>query len=126
MIAAGLGFRDGAEPADFIAAVEAALDAARLPHSALSRLAAPETKAAHAGLTEAAERLALPLTAVPLASMHASAPGCATRSVRALALFGVPSVAEACALAAAGRDARLVQPRLALGPATCALAEGGP
>jgi len=40
-----------------------------------------------------------------------------------IALAGVPSVAEAAALAAAGPDARLIVPRIAVGPATCALAE---
>jgi cobalt-precorrin 5A hydrolase len=39
-----------------------------------------------------------------------------------LALAGVPSVAEAAALAAAGPKARLILPRIVVGPATCALA----
>jgi cobalt-precorrin 5A hydrolase len=40
----------------------------------------------------------------------------------------VPSVAEAAALAAGGPAARLIAPRIAVGPATCALADsrGGP
>jgi cobalt-precorrin 5A hydrolase len=40
-------------------------------------------------------------------------------------LTGVPSVSEAAALAAAGPDARLIAPRVAVGPATCALAITG-
>jgi cobalt-precorrin 5A hydrolase len=43
--------------------------------------------------------------------------------VRALA--GVPSVAEAAALAAGGPKARLILPRIVVGPVTCALAESG-
>jgi cobalt-precorrin 5A hydrolase len=39
-----------------------------------------------------------------------------------LALTGVPSVAEAAALAAAGPLAHLIGPRLVIGSATCALA----
>jgi cobalt-precorrin 5A hydrolase len=39
--------------------------------------------------------------------------------------MGVGSVAEAAALAAGGPDARLVVPRIAIGPATCALAASG-
>jgi len=35
---------------------------------------------------------------------------------------GVPSVAEAAALAAAGPSAQLISPRLVIGSATCALA----
>ena len=44
---------------------------------------------------------------------------------RVLALTGVPSVSEAAALAAAGPTARLIAPRIAVGPATCALAAVG-
>jgi cobalt-precorrin 5A hydrolase len=40
-----------------------------------------------------------------------------------MALMGVPSVAEAAALAAAGPSARLLAARIALGPVTCALAQ---
>jgi cobalt-precorrin 5A hydrolase len=39
------------------------------------------------------------------------------------ALAGVPSVAEAAALAAGGPKARLILPRIVVGPVTCALAE---
>ena len=48
-----------------------------------------------------------------------------TRSERVLALTGVPSVAEAAALAAAGPSARLIGPRIVMGAATCALAATG-
>jgi cobalt-precorrin 5A hydrolase len=48
-----------------------------------------------------------------------------TRSERVLAMTGVPSVSEAAALAAAGPGARLLAPRVAVGPATCALAITG-
>ena len=53
----------------------------------------------------------------------ASARG-ATCSQRVLALAGVPSVAEAAALAAGRAEARLVLPRIVVGPVTCALASG--
>jgi cobalt-precorrin 5A hydrolase len=39
-----------------------------------------------------------------------------------LALMGIPSVAEAAALAGGGLSARLILPRIAVGSATCALA----
>ena len=47
-----------------------------------------------------------------------------TRSARSMDTFNVHSVAEAAALAAAGPGARLLAPRVAVGPVTCALAEG--
>jgi cobalt-precorrin 5A hydrolase len=43
-------------------------------------------------------------------------------SPRVKALMGVPSVAEAAALAAAGPKSTLVLPRIAVGPVTCAIA----
>jgi len=46
-------------------------------------------------------------------------------SQRVVALMGVPSVAEAAALAAGGATARLLVSRIAIGPATCALATTG-
>jgi cobalt-precorrin 5A hydrolase len=48
-----------------------------------------------------------------------------TRSERVLALSGVPSLAEAAALAAAGPSSSLIVSRLVLGAATCALASSG-
>jgi cobalt-precorrin 5A hydrolase len=49
----------------------------------------------------------------------------ATRSGRVFGLMGVGSVAEAAALAASGPDARLIVPRVVVGPATCAVASSG-
>jgi cobalt-precorrin 5A hydrolase len=48
-----------------------------------------------------------------------------TRSEFSQAVAGTPSVSEAAALAAAGADARLLGPRIAVGPVTCALAITG-
>jgi len=62
---------------------------------------------------------------VPKSALDAASGRTATRSERVHALIGVPSVAEAAALAAAGPLAQLIGPRLAVGPATCALAVSG-
>ena len=62
---------------------------------------------------------------VPQADLEAAGARVVTRSERVLALMGVPSVAEAAALAAAGPASRLLGPRVAVGPATCALAITG-
>jgi cobalt-precorrin 5A hydrolase len=47
-----------------------------------------------------------------------------TISPYSLAAIGLPSVAETAALAAAGRKARLLVPRVATKEATCAIAVG--
>ncbi len=59
-----------------------------------------------------------------IAEPAGDAPGMLTRSAASLAATGTGSASEAAALAAAGPGARLLGPRLVLGPVTCALAEG--
>ena len=119
MIVAGLGCRRGCDAADVIAAVR---QAEALAGVAAGALAAPWFKAQEAGLHAAAATLGLPLIVVEDAAMQAAQPLCPTRSAAALAATGLASVAEAAALAASG--GRLLLPRLTLGGAACALAEG--
>jgi cobalt-precorrin 5A hydrolase len=52
------------------------------------------------------------------------AAGILTHSPRIQALHGVGSIAEASALAAAGKNARLLLSRIASPRVTCALAQG--
>ena len=66
----------------------------------------------------------MPIIAVLDADMRRMSDLAATHSQLVAALRGVPSLAETCALAAAGRGARLICPRVANAEATCALAEG--
>jgi cobalt-precorrin 5A hydrolase len=109
MIAAGLGFRRGC-PADEIVAVLRAAE--RLAGVSADVLAVPAFKADEAALT------GLSLVLINDVAMAAAQSGCVT-AMRS----GLPSVAEACALAAAGEGAVLLLPRIAHARATCALAE---
>lgn len=113
MIAAGIGLRAAATAADLAAAL------ALLP-ARPDCLALPEDKAGHPALAG----LALPVVAVPLPLLRAQA--ALTPSPRQPARYGGASVAEAAALAAAGRGARLILPRCIVpgGRVTLALAEG--
>jgi len=70
----------------------------------------------------AASVMRVPLVLVTTADLMSVQMRVATRSERVQALVGVPSVAEAAALAAGGASARLIAPRITVGPATCALA----
>jgi len=125
MIVAGIGCRRGT-PADAImAAIEAALARSGLAKGALDVIATPATKGAEPGIAGAASALGLPLVFIAQTDLEAAADRTATRSERVIALKGVPSVAEAAALAAGGAAARLVAPRIVVGPATCALADSG-
>ncbi len=74
------------------------------------------------GLAEAAHRLGLDLAFVPREALREQAAKIRTASPKAEALFGVPSVAEAAALAGAGPGSSLIVPRIANAVATCAIA----
>jgi cobalt-precorrin 5A hydrolase len=123
MIVAGIGCRKGATAAQVAAAVEAALARAGLTTDALSAMATPAAKGGEPGIASAARALRIPLVLVPQAALEAAGRRVTTRSERVVALWNVPSVAEAAALAASGPMARLRVARCAVGPATCALAD---
>jgi cobalt-precorrin 5A hydrolase len=122
MIVAGIGCRKGASAREIGAAISAALSRAGLRADALDVVAAPAMKSGEPGIAAAAHGLGVPLVLVPHAELEAAGARTLTRSERVAALMGVPSAAEAAALAAGGPAARLLAPRTAVGPATCALA----
>ena len=74
------------------------------------------------GLAQAADRLELSLTYLSREALRGRESDVQTRSARVESLFGVPSVAEAAALAGAGAGSVLIVPRIAEGGATCAIA----
>jgi cobalt-precorrin 5A hydrolase len=125
MIIAGIGCRKGTPAAEIETAVSAALAQAGLDLAAICMLATSVAKETEPGIADVAVALGVPLTVVPAADLAAAGERIATRSERVLALAGVPSVAEAAALAAGGAAARLIVPRVVVGAATCALVEGG-
>jgi cobalt-precorrin 5A hydrolase len=125
MIVAGIGCRAGATAHEIDAAIAAALSNGGLAKDALNLIATSSAKASEEGVAAAASARGVPLTLVAQADLEAASGRAVTRSERVQALAGVPSVAECAALAAAGASARLVVPRVAVGPATCALAVTG-
>jgi cobalt-precorrin 5A hydrolase len=125
MIVAGVGCRRGASAPDIEAAIRAALDRAGVASDALDCIATTAAKNGEAGIAAAAAKLGVAVVLVPDAELQAAGSRTATRSERVLALTGVPSVAEAAALAAAGPSARLISARLVMGSATCAVAASG-
>ena len=128
MIVAGVGCRKGTAAADIEAAIDAALADAGLGSAAVRLIATSAAKASEPGIATVASSMGVPLAFVSDEDLAATDGRTRTRSDRVLALTGVPSVAEAAALAAGGPAARLIAPRVAVGPATCALVdtEGGP
>jgi cobalt-precorrin 5A hydrolase len=125
MIVAGIGCRKGAQAADIEAVIRAALDHAGLAQAALHLIATSAAKGGEPGIVAAAAAIGVPLVLIPQGDLEAAGGRTMTKSERVVALAGVPSVAETAALAAGGPAARLIAPRIAVGPATCALARSG-
>lgn len=119
-VAIGVGCRVGCRSGAVEDLVRAALE--RAPGAAPTGLFTVVDKHGEAGLTEAAARLGLDLVFLPRAALRAQAPFVRTHSPHADARFGVPSVAEAAALAGAGPGAILLVARIARDGATCAIA----
>jgi cobalt-precorrin 5A hydrolase len=122
VIVAGIGCRKGATAEQIEAAIGAALERAGRPLARLDLLATAASKRYEEGIATSASARGVPLMLVDQADLEIASARGATWSRRVLALAGVPSVAEAAALAAAGAKARLILPRIVVGPVTCALA----
>jgi cobalt-precorrin 5A hydrolase len=121
MIVAGVGCRRGASAAEIEAAIVAALAHAGLAIHKLDALATAAFKSGEPGIAAAAAARGVDLILIAQADL-ARVGNRVTHSRRVAGLMGVGSVAEAAAMAAGGPAARLVVPRLVVGPATCALA----
>ena len=124
MIAAGVGCRRNAPAEDVVAVIATALRKAGLDAAAIGVVATLDGKAAEPGIIEAVRRLRCALRECSLLELTRVSHLTVGTSRRVRDAVGVPSVAEAAALAAAGRNARILVPRQANATATCALAEG--
>ena len=124
VIVAGVGCRKAISAAQVDSAIEAALLHNRVTGRRLERIAVPAVKGTEAGIVEAAAARGVPLVLIAQNALEAADARTLTRSARSMDTLNVHSVAEAAALAGAGPNARLLAPRVAVGPVTCALAEG--
>ena len=121
IVAVGVGCRAGVTGETIAALAKRALAEFGEPEGEL-RLFTIAAKAKEAGMVEAARLLDAELTALPAEALQAQARHVLTPSKAAAARFGAPNVAEAAALAGAGKGARLMGPRIAMNGATCAIA----
>lgn len=122
VIVAGVGCRKGAGAAAIEGVIAAALSRCGLAAQALSLIATSAAKGDEPGIAAAAAVLGVPLVFVPQDALEAAGERTITKSERVALRTGVPSLAEAAALAAGGPTSRLIAPRVAIGSATCALA----
>jgi cobalt-precorrin 5A hydrolase len=124
MIVAGVGSRRGTEADELERVVRMALDLFRVPAERLEAIATESDKAMAAAFLEASRRLSAKLVACTIEELDRVAGQVLTPSKLVLETKGVPSIAEASALVAAGRNARLLGTRVATAGATCAIAIG--
>jgi cobalt-precorrin 5A hydrolase len=124
MIVAGIGCRRGALAEDIVSLVHLALANFAIEREKLDAIATEASKANERGIEDAARDLSVRLVRCPIGDLDRVADKVVTRSSRVQALKGVPSIAEAAALVAAGRNARLLGARVATEKVTCAIAIG--
>ncbi|GAB6853191.1 hypothetical protein JCM15831A_02150 [Asaia astilbis] len=118
MLIAGLGCMLNASPEAMISVVEQAIALWGAPQG----LAVPAFRQHHAAMLGVSQFFALPITVVDLLALASVQPRCLTHSEVARIATGFGSIAEGCALAALGPNARLLGARLAGVGVTCAFA----
>jgi cobalt-precorrin 5A hydrolase len=120
-LAIGVGCKRGCSSKAIVALVERAIAAAACAGTRAA-LFTHEAKRAEAGLASAAKALGLPLVFLDGQVLRQASLRAATNSPRVMAMFGLPSIAEAAALAGAGPSSVLLVARMSDGGASCAIA----
>lgn len=123
MIVAGIGCKKGSSERQVMNAVVQALAEHGMTINALSALATGEIKREEKVIGDAARHYGVPLIVVDNRDLKIAADRCLTLSERSLDYAGVASLCEAAAVAAAGKGADLLGPRIALEGVTCAIAQ---
>ena len=123
MLTIGLGFSSDCSAAEMMTLVGQVCTMHDIDEARVALIATLPERAMAPALIEAAAGLGLAIVVPPVSALQAAAALCLTRSERAQNRFGLPSVAEACALAAAGEGAKLIAARIKSARATCAIAK---
>ena len=124
MIVAGIGCRRETSSEDIVSLIFVALSNFGIAQENLTAIATETSKADERGIASAARSLSIPIVRCTVADLGRVADQVLTRSLRVQAIIGVPSIAEASALVAAGSNARLLGARVAANRVTCAIAIG--
>ena len=124
MIVAGIGCGRETSSEDIVSLIFVALSNFGIAQENLTAIATETSKAHERGIASAARSLSIPIVRCPVADLGRVADQVLTRSSRVQEIMGVPSIAEASALVAAGPNARLLGARVAANKVTCAIAIG--
>jgi cobalt-precorrin 5A hydrolase len=120
-VAIGIGCKRSCSSEAIVALVERAIAAASCTGTPAT-LFTHEAKTSEAGLASAAKALGLPLVFLDGQVLRQASLRATTNSPRVMAMFGLPSIAEAAALAGAGPSSVLLVARISDGGASCAIA----
>lgn len=123
-IVIGIGCRKQCYVGEIIELVHTALEKSDIAISDVAVIATPWVKNDAEPIIHTAEALDLPLVVIPRERCEEVANLAQTVSQKVVELFALPSIAEVAALAAAGRNPRLVCARITSGGASCAIAIG--
>jgi len=124
MIVAGIGCGSGTSSEDIVSLIFTALSNFGIARENLTAIATESSKADERSIAGAARSLSIPVLRCRVADLGQVADQVLTRSLRVQEIKGVPSIAEASALVAAGPNARLLGARVAANRVTCAIAIG--
>jgi cobalt-precorrin 5A hydrolase len=124
MIVAGIGCGRDTSSEDIVSLISVVLSNFGISPEKLTAIATETSKANQRGIAGAARSLSLPVVRCPVVELGRVADRVLTRSLRVQEIKGVPSIAEASALVAAGSNARLLGARVAANKVTCAIAIG--
>lgn len=121
-LAVGVGCERGVAPAEVLALVRETLAEAGLAEGAVAGVFSLDLKSDEAAIHALADALDVPARFFDAPTLEAETPRLANPSDIVFAEVGAHGVAEAAALAAAGRDAALIVPKRKSRRATCAVA----
>ncbi len=121
VVAIGIGCKRSCSSEAIVTLVERALAAAACA-GAPAALFTHEAKKSEAGLASAAKALGVPLVFLNIQVLRQASLRAVTNSPRVMRMFGLPSIAEAAALAGAGPSSVLLVARMSDGGASCAIA----
>jgi len=124
MIVIGVGCRKDCSADEIVGLINRTLTQCGLTIKDASIIATASIKLEEVMLKRAAVMLGLKIKYVPREELEAVAVHAKTISPRVLALHEIPSIAETAALAAAGKNATLLMPRITSNAAACAIAKG--
>ena len=122
VLALGLGCERGCAPDELLGLAERTLAASGLAPEAVACVASLDLKADEPAVSAVADRLGVPLRLFDAATLERETPRLTAPSEVVFRAVGCHGVAEAAALACAGADGTLAQPKTKSARGTCAIA----